>query len=167
MAFIEKLTEELSSWQDTAKALEELNSKLGPRLKLIDEYTDISADGVVGEAILSSFHDAKAIVDEVRGDLETFKEGIVATKVAAIEARITLLEQRAAGDDGEVRKDGGNGKIDTRDIPSWAGPHAKEFTEYQWGFHIALDAAKQNLGQWAEWAFKKSLLRMPIAERTD
>ena len=43
----------------------------------------------------------------------------------------------------------------------------KESIEYQWGFHISLDAAKQCLGQWAEWASKKDLLTTPIADRTD
>ena len=154
MAAFANLTEDLSSWQETARALNELNLKLGPRLEQIDKYADIR-DGAVGEAIQSSFDDAKALIDAVKEDESRID---VAGKIAAIEARLTLMEQRAAGEDSEDRRGNGTDKIDARDTSSWAGPHIKEFTEYQCGFHISLDATKQGLGQWAEWASKKSLL---------
>ena len=67
MAAFANLTEDLSSWQETARALNEFNLKLGPRLQQIDQYVVIR-DGAVGEAIQSSFDDAKALIDAVKED---------------------------------------------------------------------------------------------------
>ena len=117
-------------------------------------------------------------ITNVTDGLNSVKE-----KVAAIESMIQAIRDQVDGqknrvkvfekataaehEDGPPRKESAGGKLDTRDIASWAGPNDKEFVEFAWSFYINCNGALSGLGTWAEWAARKDTLKTPVPDRTD
>ena len=109
-------------------------------------------------------------VDKLEADLA---EGMKTVRelVQEIENRSKVMEAALASTEGGMaRKDekgGPNGKIDTRELPSWEGLQSMEFPEFAWGFSVACNGARQGLGSWAEWAAEREHLNTPVGDRDD